>query len=176
MTWATVRMEAETYETVETSFRIASTSSSESFELGPNPARARTRSCSRHHHEEVRPERAQLVFGLDARSLADPDDGDDAGDADDDPERGQEGAQLVARQGPEGDLEVLPVFVTEIGPSVSRLRTSGIASGRPDPPREPSAPLPPQAQPASDSSRIFSASSTSASLTTSGGEMRMTLP
>src|SRR5512141_1036488 len=40
MTCATVRMEAETYETVDTSRRIASTSSSESFELAPKPARA----------------------------------------------------------------------------------------------------------------------------------------
>ncbi len=40
MTCATVRIEAETYATVGTSLRIASTSSSESFELAPNPARA----------------------------------------------------------------------------------------------------------------------------------------
>src|SRR5512143_1098682 len=40
MTCATVRMEAETYETVDSSRRIASTSSSESFELAPKPARA----------------------------------------------------------------------------------------------------------------------------------------
>src|SRR5664279_4977859 len=36
----TVRMDAEMYETLGTSRRIASTSSSESFELDPRPARA----------------------------------------------------------------------------------------------------------------------------------------
>jgi len=50
-------------------------------------------------------------------------------------------------------LRVFPVFVT----AAIRRRES-------------------QAQPASDSSRIFSASSTSPALTMSGGEIRMTLP
>src|SRR5450756_1355473 len=40
MTCPTVRMDAEMYETLGTSLRIASTSSSESFELEPRPARA----------------------------------------------------------------------------------------------------------------------------------------
>ena len=106
MTCATVRIEAETYETVETSLRIASTSSSESFELAPKPARAPDDVTLPGITMRKFVPRDLSWFSLWMRApFADPDDRHDARDADDDPEGRQEGAQLVAREGPERDLE-----------------------------------------------------------------------
>ena len=136
-------------------------------ESGTGPRR---RDAAGDHHEEVRPEGLELVLRLDARPFADPDDGHDARDADDDPEGRQEGAHLVAREGPERDPEDVRGLLREHGSSLlagwlpvrRRLRGPGL-------PRR-------QAQPASDSSRIFRASSTSDAETIIGGAMRMTFP
>src|SRR5205085_1666626 len=70
----------------------------------PGP-RSRGRRRAGEDHQEVRPERPELVLRLQARAFADSDRGDDARDADDDAERRQQRAQLVAREGAEGDFQ-----------------------------------------------------------------------
>ncbi len=148
-------------------------------------ARARRRHAPGNHHEEVRPEGFQLVFRLHSRAFADTHDGHDASDPDDDAERREERPQLVARESPEGDFEDVSGLghgtpARRIGLATRRRGLQGNRPGRraAEFQREPAARSSEHAhaQPASDSSRIFTASSTSPALTMSGGEMRMTLP
>ena len=72
------------------------------------------------------PERLELVLGLEPRSLADPDRRDHARDADDDAERRQERAQLVARERAKRDLQ----DVAGLRHGAAPLRAAGGAAAR----------------------------------------------
>ena len=67
--------------------------------------RAARRRCARHDDEQVGAHRGEGLLDLRLGALADGDHGDDRGDADDDAERGEKRAHLVAQQRAERDAQ-----------------------------------------------------------------------
>ena len=113
-----------------------STSGSVSVELAPSRSARPTEVVEPgEDHQEVRPERAELALDLELRPLADADRRHDAGHADDDPEHREDGPRLVARDGPEGDLDDVAALGHDEPPA--RVAMSRFATGRSETTRRP---------------------------------------